>query len=531
MASEFPMQARTLGSGREAVLPSYTHQKSSLERLFKHSAFLAACVFVGLIYGFLYTLLPPQALVYLLLPILILMMIVVWALPETEVAPRRLLAWLLFAYVGVLFLWPNYMAIQLPGLPWISLRRLIAFGATFVFLLCYSLSREFKQQVRDVIVANKWLAIMVAAFTANQFLTMAFSARIFFSINNVLDALFLYTIMFFVALWVLREPARVRKCVTLLIACAVILCFVGFAEFRNQRVLWADHIPSFLRVDEAMLERFLKAYSRDQGYRTTTTFSVALCFAEFLAIVTPFVIHKIMTTTNVLRIALWLAVDLILLAGINITQSRSGILGWIVAHAVYGCLWAFRRWKDRRADLVAPAVSLLYPLGAMFLFVGMFTIPAIRNRTIGGGSTAYSDNARREQFELLWPKLFENPFGYGAGSSGVTLGYYSPGGQLTVDSYIITLLLDYGVIGCLLFFGMLIYATVETVRVAWVSRPGSTDYATPLAAALIVAATIRMVLSQPDNLPLIWILLGMAAAIVWRHKKGMGAGREAAGAA
>jgi hypothetical protein len=80
-------------------------------------------------------------------------------------------------------------------------------------------------------------------------------------------------------------------------------------------------------------------------------------------------------------------------------------------------------------------------------------VPAIRNRTIGGGSTGFSDQARQVQFDMLWPKLFANPFGYGSGRSGEVLGYRLPGGLLTVDRYVITMLLDYDVIGFLLFAG------------------------------------------------------------------------------
>ena len=40
---------------------------------------------------------------------------------------------------------------------------------------------------------------------------------------------------------------------------------------------------------------------------------------------------------------------------------------------------------------------------------------------------------------MAFPKILHHPWGYGAGRSGPTLGFFSPSGQMTVDSYYIRL--------------------------------------------------------------------------------------------
>jgi uncharacterized membrane protein (UPF0136 family) len=149
----------------------------------------------------------------------------------------------------------------------------------------------------------------------------------------------------------------------------------------------------------------------------------------------------------------------------------------------------------------------------------MFTVPAIRNRTIGGGSTGFSDQARQVQFEMMWPRLFENPFGYGGGRSGEILGYRLPSGLLTIDSYVVTMVLDAGVLGLGLFAGAFIYAAAKMIQLAWRTKAGEVDLALPLACALVIAMQVRLVLSQTDNLPLLYMLLGMAAALLWRARQ------------
>lgn len=422
------------GMRAERVLPNYRRQRSALERVFKHGAFLAFCVFLGLLYGFFYTLFPPQLLVYLAIPILLLSLLVIWALPDTDRAPVRLLNRLFLAYLVALVLWPNYLAIQLPGLPWMTLRRLIAFPLVGVLLIAYSTSSRFRSELASSLRAVKPLTWMVAGFTFVQVATIFLSDAVGFTFNHVLNYWFGVTAFFFAAAWATTKEGGAQKLTWLMIITAIFLCVVALFEFRAQSVLWAGHIPSFLQVQDEVMERYLSASIRDKEYRVVTTFTVSLSFAEYLAFVTPFFIHRLMKSRSVFAILAWGVADLALLGAINFTQSRLGVLGWITAHAVYGCLWAFRRWRAQRADLIGPAVSLVYSIGAALFAIGMFTVPAIRNRTIGGGSTGFSDMARQEQFAMMWPKLFANPFGYGGGRSGDVLGYRLPGGLLTVDS-------------------------------------------------------------------------------------------------
>lgn len=500
------------------VLPNYRRQRSRLERLFKHGGFLALCVALGLFYGFFYTLFPPQLLIYLLIPILVLALLVIWALPDTPRAPTRLLVRLFFIYFLVMILWPNYLAIQLPGLPWMTLRRLLAFPMAGVALICYSTSSGFRAELAETLRATRPLGWMVGAFTLVQLLVIFFSDAPAFSFNFTLNYWFASTAVFFIAAWALSSGERAEMLIRAMIGTAIFLCLLAAAEYRNQGVLWAGHIPGFLQVQDEVMNRYLTAAVREGKYRAVTTFSVSLAFAEYLAIVTPFVIHKLMKSKGIWAVLAWGVLDIALLAVINLTQSRLGILGWVTAHALYGCIWAFRRWRTHRTDLIAPAVSLVYPAGALLFFIGMFTVPAIRNRTIGGGSTGFSDDSREVQFAMLWPRLFDNPFGYGGGRSGDILGYRLPGGLLTVDSYIISLVLDYGVIGLFLFAGTLIYASAKMMQLTWRTSANEADLALPLACALVVIIQIRLVLAQMDNLPLIYMLLGMAVALAWRAR-------------
>jgi hypothetical protein len=143
------------------------------------------------------------------------------------------------------------------------------------------------------------------------------------------------------------------------------------------------------------------------------------------------------------------------------------------------------------------------------LFVGK-----VRHLVLGNGSGQSSTDARYAQYALGLPKVVQQPFGHGIGQSGIVLGY-APNGFLTVDTYYITLLLDYGVAGFVVYFSMFGVAIYEASRRSLLHQTeGDETYLAPLAMALINFVVIKSVFSQPDNHPLVFMMLGAIVAII-----------------
>lgn len=508
---------RLLGGAPMSVLPPFRQARSPLQTVALKTAFLGCCAILGLLYGFVFAVFPPTIMVYLALPVILLSLVVIWALPDFPTGPTRLLGFLFFAYSLILPLWPNYLALTLPGLPWISLRRLTILPMAFVFFICISTSRRFRVLLRKTFNLSPLIPTLIIAFLAAQLITVPMSPTVFGSLNIVLDNVFSSIIPFFISVLLFQDEKRAYTWQSAMLWSALALCAIGGAEWVNQQVLWANHIPPFLAVGDEAVQRILEPDFRDNRYRVTTTFTVSLAFAEFLAFFTPFVVHRLFRAAALVRLCFWAMADLFMLAIIVSTQSRLGIVGWLVAHAFYVCIWAFRRWRFVKGDILAPALSLMFPIGAFLFFIGMFTVDAIKYRTIGGGSTGLSDTGREQQFAMFWPKLFENPIGYGAGQSGIKLGFTTAEGVYTVDSFFITIGIDYGILGLTTFFGALVYATYALTRVSFTRNFTVRDDPLPIATMLLVALVIRSVLSQTDNLPLVFIALGMAAATLKRE--------------
>lgn len=477
---------------------------------------LSACLALGVIYGFIFAVFPPFFLVYAAIPVALLAFIVIWALPEAESVTLRPFAVTFMLTVGAKMLWPEYMAPNIPGLPAVSVGRVTLVTLVLTMIVTLSMSRSAK---RNLIAAMQALPVWKFLLPLNviQLYTIVLSVEPVRSFNQTLVTLQAWTGIYLASVLAFSDN-RVRCWFPrFLVVATFLLCALGMAELQNQSLLWAKHFPSFFRFDE-VIAGILEPKFRDGGYRVTTIYTTSLSFAEFLALASPFFLHNLMRARQVHLMLFWAAANLLVAFTILKTGARLGIVGMFTADTIYLLIWSLRRWRTApKSDLIGPAVSLAFPAAAALFLVSMFTVDAVRYRTIAGSSTGFSDDARWTQFEMAIPAIMRNPFGYGLGSSGDVIGFRTPGGQLTVDSYVLTLLVDLGIVGLLLYAAMLF---VTMWRMGEISL-ASTDDDAMLPAAVLGAigswATTKLVLSQGDNDPLLFVLLGYATALAARH--------------
>lgn len=516
---------------RTAALPSYRQEVSPLRHFFFKSGFYVASIAAAIFYGVAIAILPPILLLYVSLPILLLVAGTLWALPDQHRISLKPLRLCFFAFSAAIFLWPDYLAIDIPGFAWISLRRLCSWAMAASLAMSISTSSELRHRIRSVIGQTRPFWIMVALYFAAQWLTIVLSESPASSFNRSLNQVFIWGVPLLAAVCVFEEFAQVRRWIGFLLIAGAVNCVISALEFQNAGLLWEHHIPSFLTVEADVLQRIMSGAVRDGQYRVVSVFSVSLCLAEFLSFLTPFALRRAFATNRIGPILFWTIFDLVLWGAIILTRSRLGIIGWLASHSVFMLLWGWKRWTEKPRDLFGPAISLAFPFAASALFISMFTVDAVRVRTIGGGSTGFSDRAREAQYALFWPKFFHNPLGYGSGRSGAVLDYQLPGGLVTVDSYFITTGLDYGIIGLVSYFGMFLYAFNLMGKTYLDSDAKDGDIALALACAIAVLFMIRLVLSQSDNTPLIFITFGAAMSLYARNRASIQKKKNATSAA
>lgn len=480
----------------------------------------------SILLGYFFALLVPHALMPLLLPVAALTGLVIWTLPDMRSAPTEPLSWLLLAFLVALPLWPNYLALALPGLPWITVLRLISAPMILLLLICMSVSQEFRRQTAQSIAATAPLWKLLLLFIMVQFVSLLPALVTGGGLGESIEALVLaqinWTAIFFLSAYVFLYPGRPGRTITLLLLAAGVLCLIGIQEWRISAVPWAGHIPGFLKIEDPLVEKVLSGSARAATgiHRVQASYTTSLGFAEFLALITPFGLHIAVRGRQLgTRLLAGLFMPLLLWI-IILTDSRLGVVGFFLSCLFYLLIHGITLWRSDRRSLMGPAIVLAYPLLFAGFLISTFFVQRLNRMVWGGGAASYSTQARIEQWDRGVQLLAANPMGYGIGRGGITLGYVNQAGQGTIDSYFLLILLEYGLAGFVVFFGMFAVALWKGGQTIFQrGLTGELSLLIPLMIAIADWIVIKSIFAQPDNHPLIFAMLGMTTALIFRANK------------
>jgi hypothetical protein len=495
----------------------------------------AVVVLFCLFYGFAFALFAPFLILFFLIPPAILALMVIWALPDLHSPPTGALSWLEFAFMFMLVIWPSYIAVALPGLPWITMVRITGFPLAIVLMVCASTSATFRGEIGLALKQTPVLWRLLVAFVVIQLVSIGFSRSVFSSFDKFLVAQISWTAIYFASVYVFLKPGRVERMSALIWGMAMVVGLIGIAEWRVHHVLWAGHIPSFLQINDRAVAQSLASSDRAGAYRSKSTFENPLGFGEYMALATPFVMRFAVGPYNVLtRVAAAVSVAFIMFATWT-SHSRCGTIGVPLGVLFYGAAWAALKWRRDRYSMLGPALALGYPVAAGLVLAIVMFVGRIRSVFVGNGSENSSTQDRYEQISMGVPKVLSHPWGYGIGQGAEVLGF-APYGSLTIDNYYLDVLLEYGVIGFIVYYGMLLVAFFYAGKTVFDHKrlAREAEFLLPIAVAILVFFLIKSSFSEQNNHPLIFMMMGMVSALVYRvhvESKAAAAAQSAAAAA
>lgn len=470
--------------------------------------------------GVLLALLPPQLMFILAIPPIAGLALILWLLPDGGHVPEKLLATLLVSWIVANCVWPNYISLDLPGLPWINPPRIIVVALLAISLISFSTSSTMRSEVASALRSIPFLNATFWVFWVTTLVTIPLSRAPAFSLNKWINNQIFWTFLFVLAVWLCVRPGVPGRIIRVLVWSGILVACVGIYEFHIGQVPWINSIPSWLKVDEALLGRVLGSQIRagTDMYRARSTFNVSLTFAEYLAIIYPFIIHLTITSRGWIRKGLMIAGLLAVLAGMYLSGARSGMIGFFMSVLLYGGFAAFRYWRRERQSLVGVSTLAMMPIVAMIFLALAITWPRLHNMTFGGAQHNPSSEARTAQWEMGVPKILANPIGHGPGMGGEVLGYFNLGGVGTIDTYYLSLLLEYGVVGFLAFMLLFGAQLIWGLKMYLEALPGEESLVGPATIGLLNFLVIKSVLSSEFNMPLAFVFLGLIFAVAVRQQ-------------
>jgi hypothetical protein len=512
-----PRQRRSLADYSDrALLAQYRKAASSKKWRYGLYALLGI---LALTWGLAFALTAPFQVMPMIAPLVIVAFLIIWVLPSGSYAPTGAMEPLLLAFLAALVLWPNYIAVALPHMPWLTLLRIIVTPMIIILLVSLSVSARFRRQLGGTINTDPVLWRMLLAFVLLQTFSLALTKDPGLSLNRYFVAQTNQTAIFVVSCFVFTAPGFTERWVRMLLLLAYVACFFGLWENAIAALPWAGHIPPLFKVDGDLVDHVLAGAARSAigVHRVQSVATTPLGLAELLGLTAPFAVHLMIERRPlVIRLLaaayLPLALYLILLA-----DSRLGIVALIGAILFYILIWGALQWRRNKDSLLAPALVMVYPAIFTSVILASFFVGKLRNKVWGSGGAQASTDAREAQWKLATPKILTHPLGHGIGQSAGAVGFRSPNGMGTLDSYYITILMDFGVIGFVLFFGLFIRAAWMGGKVVVTLRPrGELTMLLPLVVSLMIFVVIKSVFSQAANHPLVFMMLGAVVALTYR---------------
>ena len=509
-------------NARDRILRPYTRRVHDLRHSLMKTLAVFLLIMTAMFMGFWLAVFGTLVAQPFFLLVGVLFLIALWMMDDTEPDYRAAITSLLMWYIVMEAIWPSYLALDIPGLPWITPPRILLFFLVFSAVLQFSQSSVARLELTSIVSYSKPAIWIWAVFWLVAFATCLISKTPSSSFVTLFQWFLLWNMPFVVACWLFQDKQSFQRFIFAVMLATVFIFILTVLEYMQRKPIWFGYIPSFLKIDGPLYHAIMQEQVRvgDDRYRARGVFAVHLYFAQFILLVTPFILHQFIESRGWKRFWSFSLLAFTLLI-IWMTNTRTGMSGFILVCSGMIGLYALRRFLRplNKSDMVAPAIFMAAPL-AILSFVALVSIsPRLQSMTIGGAQHRSSDLGRDMQWTRGMAALESNPLGYGANNSAPLAGRLA-GDRYIIDSLWLNWLLDFGVLGFLAFFGFCVIAAYYGVLLYISSKSEADDLMGPAAVAVGGFVLTAYTISFAGNIPFMLILAGSIIAFRYSEKHG-----------
>ena len=156
-------------------------------------AWAVASIALGVLLGFSAVILPPMGAFGI---VAIAGLVLLWVMPDLPLVSPRLIRGAFFVMLVADLIIPFYYAVQFPGLPWISVRRLATFILIVPFLVAVAASSEVRRHIAERVRASLLIFICAAGFLAVATVSVLTSISTTESTSILVDAVLSWYVPF-----------------------------------------------------------------------------------------------------------------------------------------------------------------------------------------------------------------------------------------------------------------------------------------------------------------------------------------------
>jgi O-antigen ligase len=487
-----------------------------LRHLAPIGAWAVASIALGLVVGLAAVILPPLGSFGIVAAAAVILL---WVMPDLPLVSPGLIRKAFFVMLIADLSVPFYYMVQFSGLPWISARRLATFALIAPFLIAIAASSDVRRFITERIRASLLIFICAAGYLVMAALSIITSMLPTESISGLTDAVLSWYVPFFAMIYMVRNKDDAIFILKIICVCAIFNTAAGLVEFRLQHRFFIDIFPrgmlETLIENNPTLQALLPSPGdfRNGLFRAASIFVTPLSFGEFEIVVIPIGLFFALHRQNLFERILGWAVVFGGILGIYISGSRGGWVGVIASVAVFVAIWSIRKAMNQKVSLAPATAGLAGAIGFAVVIALINFSHTAHDMVLGGAAQAGSSDARAEQWHVALQFIKSNPItGYGFGQGGYVI-------QSSIDSYVISLLVETGVPGFVFFAGLLLLAIWYGLRSYLSDMSESGAMAGALACSFIAFTFNRIVLSQRENQMLIFSLLAIVVVLSYEYAK------------
>jgi len=500
------------------ILPQYNSLHHRTWWKFASIAFVALALFLTIYTGFLVAIGGTLAFRFVGFPILVMAGISLWLLPDVDKADNPPFYKLLATYMVLMVAWPTYVAIAIPGLPWVTPSRVVLGVLLITMLTHFPQIADARRKVVDLLGYDPLAFRLYGLFLLMQVvvLPLAPSPIDVFSyemMQGILDSSAMVA-----AAWCFSDVKRIPRLMRIVVLTGIFTMLVTILENWMQRPPWLGYVPSFFKIDPILYETYVSPQARvgDGRYRIRATFGIVLYYSQYLGLIMPPLFYEMAKSKGWKRV-LALALIPLILQTVWFINARTTTIGVLVSLFCFAGLTLVRQlfFRPRGDSLKSGIMVSLVLLGVAMLGGAIATSHRMQMYTFGGSQHAGSNAVRDLQWVGARRAVLKNPIGVGMGTPLPDVGLTNAKGVVIVDSYWINLLVGVGPLGFIGFMGCI-------ARIAWLgvmtflrAKDDLEEWGGVLAISLLNFMITAYVISFADNNYLVFTL---AVAILALHR-------------
>jgi O-antigen ligase len=488
------------------------------KKMLKHArtAMILLFAFLGLFIAGAYTALAPQLVArLLLLPILLfLILLALLSQSNADLSEKTLKYWL-GLLLTTMALWPTYMIIKVGGLPSVDARRVVA-GLSIAVTIYLIFSRKPIRESFFLIFKGPLgvTSFLLSIYVALRVTSSLVSEYSIYSLLQVFWEILYYYSMFFIAAILFYKKHLQEWALKIMLVLALIVSFYSAIEWVLQKNILVMFTPS--GKEFAMFQKALAVERlRDGFFRAQGTFEHPLLLAEFSAMAASFGVSALMwkNQNKSIRQLGFFAFLSAVFAGF-LTGSRSAFvaLGVSIIFLVLVWLFANKSFIEKGNSAVRKFFCV-----TTFLSILLIALPVL-NTLVSGKNVgeAASTNSRLYMMELGWRSIKNNfLLGTGPGSSGSIAGVVNASGVGTLDNYFLAIAIESGV-PALVFLMLFLTYPIWILFNKLIDGDLTIDkaFSSAVMGCLIVTTLVHAILWMPYNMFFVFLLTGMALASI-----------------